>query len=1693
MRTLNQVSMRIFFLLLIVFSVPALAQQYNNEWIKHNQTYYKIKVGKTGLYQIPRTLLDSYGIGATNVQNFELWRNGKLIPVYASVSSGSLPANGYLEFWGAVNDGTADKGLYRTPAFQHTDKLSLITDTAAYFLSVNTSAAGLFYSNVANDVASNSLPAETYFMHTAGSYFRSKINPGFAAVVGEYVYSSSYDKGEFWSSVDMRPSTPLFDGLTGMQVSNAVPASTLRFGASGNSLNVRGVRVTLNGTDIKDTVMDYFNDVHSSVTFPTALISSGSASLTFRNTSAISTDRMVVSYYEIDYPHTYNFEGKRNFEFRLPAKPAGYYLEITNFDFGSAAPVLLNLTTGQRMVGDISTPAMVKFAIPATATENKYVLINMESSNINTVTGLTTKNFVNFADVANQGNYLIITHPSLYVGSNGGNPIESYKNYRASAQGGGHNVKVVDINELVDQFAFGIKKHPLSIRNFIQYARTKFAVAPGNIFLIGRGMTYSDYRVNENKSDVERLNLVPTFGNPASDNILSSNDISSPVPAIPIGRLSVINGVEIEDYLEKLQEYEQVQKNAPNTLEGRSWMKNVIHITGSSDVYLGTVLCNYMSAYRQIIEDTLFGGKVHTFCKTSTNPVEQISNDKLQQLFAEGISILTYFGHSSATTLEFNLDNPQVYNNEGKYPVFFVNGCNAGNFYTYLPLRLSINESLSEKFVLAKKRGGIAFVASTHYGIVNYLNLFLNHLYGTFVRTDYGKSLGELNMDALQSVMTAAGPLDFYARLHAEEITLHGDPALKLNVQPKADYVVEESSIKINPTFISVAETNFKLTLKLTNLGKSINDSIVVDVKRQYPNGVVASIYRAKIKAVSFADSITLHVPIVATRDKGSNKITVTIDADLEVDEVSETNNTATKEFFVFEDEARPVYPYTYAVISNATQKLYASTANPFSAQKAYVMELDTTEAFNSNLKVTKSLTTSGGILEFDPGISYRDSVVYYWRVSSVPAAGQSYTWNKSSFMYINNNMGWNQSHYFQYSKNEYSNMLLDSNRIFEFDTVKNHLIVKTILFPYGSNSSNYNGGIFFEGGCGANLNSFTFVVFNTKTASYLRNRDSAGGGLYGSLPVTCPNNGIRKQMLFDFYYNNSTYRKRAMDFIDSMPRGSLFIMFNWGSMTFNSNPQFVDTWKSDTSIYGTNQSMYHKLKGIGFTQIDSFYRNIPFLFIFKKNLDGTFSVLKQRVGVGPIDLIDESVDFTSRRDSGNISSTVVGPSKSWKTIHWDGTTDASNGDSILVSVYGIRSDFSEDLVYQSRDLKKDTAIDFISAATYPSLRFKVRSVDKTDFSPYQLKHWRVLYDELPEGAIDPKIKFSFRDSLESGETSQLQVAFKNISNTNFDSVKHKLVITDENNVQQVISPARSKPLVKGDTLSLTYNIDSKSLNGRNTVFLDVNPDDDQPEQYHFNNFLFRDLNVRADRINPLLDVTFDGVHILNRDIVSAKPHIQIKLSDEAKFLLLNDTALASVQVRYPDGMIRTYSFDNDTLRFNPATSGTNNTATIDFFPYFATQYNPEGDEYQLIVRGKDRSGNRSGESEYRVAFKIINKPMISNMLNYPNPFSTSTAFVFTITGSEVPNNIKIQILTVTGKIVREITKDELGPIRIGRNITEYKWDGTDQFGQKLANGVYLYRVVTTLNGKQMEKYKSEGDDTDKYFNNGYGKMYLMR
>ncbi len=1695
---------RLYTILLLLSVLRLAAQPYGNEWINYSNTYFKFQVGATGLYRIPQSVLAANGMGSVPVQNFQLFRNGQEVPIYTSASSGVLGGSDYIEFWGLMNDGVPDGPLYRYPTYQHTTASSLETDTAVYFLTVNPSGSTLHYNNTVNNVSGSTLSPESYFMYTAGSYFRNGgINPGYAQVVGEYIYSSSYDLGEFWSSTSIVPGTPYTDTKSNLFVASGGPNASIRFGLVGTADDPRTVQVTVNGTQVVDTVMNSFSDLLTTETVPLGVISgSSSAAVAYTNNSSVGTDRMVASFYELTYPRQYNFGGQSNFTFKLPARAAGYLLNITNFSIsGAATPVLYDQTNGLRYTA-VVTGSTVSFALVGTSVASTMVLVNEDPSTVQTISGLTSKNFENMSVAGNQGNYVIIANPVLYNDGTGDgvNPVNDYKAYRSSASGGGYDAQVYDINELIDQFGYGIKKDPLSIQNFLRYARNLWSVKPQFVFLLGHGLCYTDYNTYSEQQHnplADQLDLVPPWGYPASDNKLTCNNPLDAAPATPIGRLSVVYGSEIENYLAKVKEYEEAQTSSPNTIEGRLWMKNMLHLTGVSEAYLGQVICNYMSNYLQIIEDTLYGANVSLLCDGNATAVTQVPSSYISTLFTNGFSLLNYFGHSSNTALAYNLDDPTAYNNQGKYPVFYLNGCDAGDFFVYDPLRLSTNKTISENYVLAAERGAIACVASTHFGIVNYLNILLNAQYNLMSTTDYNKPISVLEKDALQALVNAA-PGDYFARLHAEEMTTNGDPALKLNTEALPDYDVEASQVVINPTFIAITNNSFTVNAKFYNLGKAVSDSITILVQRQYPNGTMATLLQKRIAPLFYADSIQLVVPIVPTRDLGQNSIIVTVNSTSNVVEVTRANNSVTSTFVIYQNEATPVYPYNFAIVNTPTAKLVASTANPLLPSQQYIMQLDTTQDFNSPLLVTKNLTSIGGELEFDPGISFVDSVVYYWRVGVVPTTpGGSYTWNTSSFVYIDpahSGPGYNQSHLYQHQYSSTTNIVLDSvSRLWKFVNIVNTLFIRNTTFPIGAGASTddgfttiVNGGA-YNVGPGCSYNELIINVYDSTTFIPWMNVYTSSG-LYNSMLSTC---GAQRQYNFEYSLGDATSRKNAMNFLNMLPVGAFVEIRNNVNPDSASNT-YVNTWRGDTALYGPGNSLANILDNAGATIIDSFTRPRTIAAVYQKGISSFKPV--QAITVNTLDAIGLSVNCTTPDTVGSITSPIFGPVKKWGKVHWRGHDLVHPyTDSTYLQVIGIDTLGNKSVLYSLPWASQDFDISAVSAVQYPLLQLNMVTRDSKHGRPFQLRYWRLETTPAPEGAIAPNLLLKGLDTLSIGQPMDFAMAFKNVSPFPFDSLSILMNVVDQSNVTHSFVLPKRKPLVSGDTVAFEYVFDTKTYTGANTIYLNFNPNKAQPEQYVFNNFVYKTFYVRSDSRNPTLDVTFDNVHILNDDIVSSKPHIQIRLQSLSQYMLLTDTSLVTVQVQYPDGSLHSYKFNSDTLKFIPATTGSNNVATVEFTPAFTTQYNPQGDTYTLIVTGKDPQGNTAGVAPYRVGFKVINKPMISNMLNYPNPFSTSTAFVFTVTGSQVPQNIKIQILTITGKVVKEVTKEELGPLHIGTNITEYKWNGTDMYGQRLANGVYLYHVVTNLNGKSLSKYTAAGDDTDKYFNNGYGKMYLIR
>ena len=1681
-------------ILIAICGLFASAQTFpfNNEWIDYSKTYYKFYVGKTGLYRISQTTLATIGIGNTPAEHFQLWRNGRQVPLYTSVPAGPLGGSDFIEFWGEMNDGKPDSTLYRDPNNIINDKFSFQTDTAAFFLTVNPAGGNLRMQDAVNNVAGNVLPPEPYFMYTEGQYYHDYVNPGYYIDAGEYVHSSAYDRGEAWVCWDIHLGQSIA-GQHSLYPYTGGPDATFKINAFGNVVNNRQFKVALNADTILEQTMNYLTQAKASVAVPLSQLASGLNTITIVNRGAptVQYDRMVVAQYELIYPRLFNFGDTTNFQFELPANPAGNYLEITNFNYGSIAPVLYDLTNGKRYIGDISNPALLKFALEPSMTDRKLVLVSLAPSNILTNTTFKTRNFVNLTVAANQGDYVIISHPLLFSGANGSNPVEEYRAYRNSAAGGGYNAKLYQIDELVDQFAFGIKKHPNSIRNFLRWARANFSVAPKFVFLIGHAVVYDQYQYYQNigDPDIERLNIVPTFGTPASD-ILLTADVRQQIPLIPIGRLSVVEPGEVATYLTKVQEYEAKQATPSALVQDKAWTKNIVHVIGGNEPVLVQQLSGYMDKYKNIISDTLFGGNVTTFKKSSTETIQAIADQKLKDLFTEGLNQVVYFGHSSATVLDFNLDNPEEYNNPGKYPLFIAMGCLAGNFFNYNPARFYTKETLSERWLFSPNRGAIAFIASSHYGIPHYLDIYNTKTYTNEARQMYGKTYGEIIKQTVADVFSQMTQFDFYARMHTEQNTFHGDPALRPNTHPLPDYVVEDPMVKTMPAFISIADTSFTVEARFINQGKAINRDIVAEIKREV--GGVVTIFRDTIPGIRFDDTVSFTFPINPITDKGLNTITVTIDVDNVVVESWENNNTTAKQVYIFEDDARPVYPLNFAIVNKQNIKLYASTANPFSLSKQFRMELDTTTLFNSGLKRTVNLTSPGGLLEFTPGITFTDSTVYYWRVSPLDSAGNPSKWNEASFIYLpNSDVGFNQSHFYQHTKSLSQRVFIDSaTRQWEFHPVLNSLFIRTGVYPAASaNAADYyiavNGENSLGPGCGYNE-----LIINVLDPITFHPMLNVTGTDYGS--NTFCGFAFDRHYNFLFSLGDTASRRKAWNFLENVVPDGAYV-----AIRSNTSPEFAwappntyaPVWQADTNYYGQN-TLYNTLKNQGFSSIDQYVSPLAFAFVYKKNTPQYAPSFKFSENI--YDRILMSVVCPTPDSLGYTTSPVLGAAKAWKQFQWRGSTiDAGPGDLPTVDLIGVNNAGNETTVMSNLDLSQQNVdISSISATQYPYLKLRIRNIDSINLTAYQLRYWRLTYVPIPEGAIAPNVFFQFKDTLDPGEPLNFKLAFKNISEGNFDSVKVKMVITDRNNRQDTIV-SRFRPLPTWDTLHVRNLTNTAGLRGLNTFYLDVNPDNDQPEQFHFNNFMYRNFYVKSDNVNPLLDVTFDGVHILNRDIVASKPHIIIKLKDESKWLILDDTSGAKIQVRYPNGTTRTFFFNtNDTLKFTPAGNAPNpdNTATIDFLPYF-----PMDGDYELTVTGKDRSGNTAGSVEYKVGFQVINKPMISNMLNYPNPFTTSTAFVFTITGAEVPQNIKIQIMTITGKIVREITKDELGPLHVGRNITEFKWDGTDQYGQKLANGIYLYRVVTNLHGKALDKYKAEDDNTDKYFNKGYGKMYLMR
>jgi len=124
---------------------------------------------------------------------------------------------------------------------------------------------------------------------------------------------------------------------------------------------------------------------------------------------------------------------------------------------------------------------------------------------------------------------------------------------------------------------------------------------------------------------------------------------------------------------------------------------------------------------------------------------------------------------------------------------------------------------------------------------------------------------------------------------------------------------------------------------------------------------------------------------------------------------------------------------------------------------------------------------------------------------------------------------------------------------------------------------------------------------------------------------------------------------------------------------------------------------------------------------------------------------------------------------------------------------------------------------------------------------------------------------------------------------------------------------------------------------------------------------------------------------------------------------------------------------------------------------------------HTLHIKAWDVMNN---SSETVLKFTVIEEGnlRIDHVLNYPNPFTTRTAFWFEHNRPGTDLYAKVEVFSVSGKLVKTLA----GTINTaGNRSSELEWDGLDEWGRKLGRGVYIYRLkVRSFDGKTAEKWE---------------------
>jgi len=899
-------SVYLLFLLTGLQNIDAKAQwgaPYTNSWINFGKPYVKIEVTQKGIHRVPLTSLPN-GFSVNEPNKLQLWHRGKQVAILST-------ANNEIVFYGVPNNGALDSLLFRPMSSRMNPYTSIYSDQSAYFLTVG-DTNGL-RAEVNKEAVNNSLTILKDHEPVDVTAFSDEYSLSTRSAIRANFFNSFFENGASKTGVTI---------LGGVLSSNTIQLTNL----SGNSAVKPIIKLMVHGRNNNSRMVEIYigkdekslrlvksiqnqNFTASEYSFELQngdVDANGKGILALKSVSSDALDRFSLAYYTATYPQIINMSGIKSSEFRFrPTTELKNRISISNF-------------TPNAKIYDISDED-IPIILSENGTDfmvsrkNGKALKLLATNEVTTILAskITSSNF-NFIDPKNY-NYIIITSESLEAGA------LNYSNYRSSKEGGSYRSLVVKIKDIYDQFNFG-EPSPVAVRRFVDYMlsdnnRNKY------LFILGKSIAFNERMVRELPDEV------PTIGFPGSDVLLVDGlaGVGKDIPAIPVGRLSALNNQQVTDYLNKVNEYEHdVSGNI-------GWRKNILHLNGGKTSGEITQLKNVLISLEPIVKNGFVGGKVTSFVKQQA--IGEVETVNVTPEVNAGVGMITYFGHGSTTVTDLDMgyitDAARGYENGGKYPLMYFNGCGVGNVFSG---RFNTSPSSSDRialsldWILAPKKGTVAIIANTFDTYVSTTTNYLEKLYPALYTdsSTFKLSIGKIQAEVARRIITSGA--DSYDIGNIHQALLQGDPALHMFNLINPDYAVDsdESILLYSESGNKTLEKSatIRAAIIMSNLGKyNVGEKVTIQVKNYYTDGT-EEINSISVSGPAYKD--TLFVPF--PNKQNLSRIEVKIDPLNSLIELSETNNIA--ELIVDWDRAKTQMMYPTEKVKDLTPPILNVTFN---------------------------------------------------------------------------------------------------------------------------------------------------------------------------------------------------------------------------------------------------------------------------------------------------------------------------------------------------------------------------------------------------------------------------------------------------------------------------------------------------------------------------------------------------------------------------------------------------------------------------------------------------------------------------------------------------------------------------------------------------------------------------------------------